>query len=57
MDRVTLVPTVNELRAIKAMASYTFSRPTGIMRIRSCEGGFRWKPEFSAAERSSGSPY
>ena len=38
-------------------ASYTFWRCTGIMRIRSCERGCKWKLGFSAAERLSSSLY
>ena len=48
------VLTVSDLRAISFEASYTFWRLAGIMRIRSFKGGCKWKPEFSAAETSSG---
>ena len=56
-DRVALVLAASKLAAIRPEASYTFWRFTGIMRIRSCERGYTWKPESSAAERSSGSLY
>lgn len=48
------VLTVSDSRAISFETSYTFWRFAGIMRIRSFKGGCKWKPEFSAAEMSSG---
>ena len=56
-DWVALVLTASELRAISPTPSYTLWRFTGIMRIRSCERGCKWKPESSVAEKSSGSLY
>ena len=51
------VVTASGLKANGENSPYTFCWIAGIMRFRSCERSCKWKPEFSAAEMSSGSPY